>query len=199
MPTVRSILASLTLLLASASVCAATNIVANGDFEAGHPDVVSWTTSADIFTQRVDPDTSASAMPHSGLVYTDGSFDSLGLLSQALATQAGAKYTLAFDLYTMVTDGGPVDNQAKVWFGNTVVLDQSNVSQDWTHYSFTNLSATGASTLLQFGLRSGNADYPALDNVSVIMTAVPEPSAALMLVAGLILMMRRRSKRPPPF
>ncbi len=198
MPQVRTILASLTLLLAAASA-SATNLVANGDFEAATPDVSSWTTSADIFTQRVDPDTSASATPHAGLVYTDASYASLGLLSQSLATQNGARYALEFDLYLLVSDGSPADNQAKVWFGNTVVLDLANQSQDWTHYSFSNLTASSASTLLQFGLRSGNADYPALDNISVIMTAVPEPSAALMLAAGLILIVRRRSKRPPPF
>lgn len=199
MPTVRSILASLTLLLAAASAAATPNLVTNGDFEAGTPAVTGWTTSADIFTKRVDPDTSASAMPHSGLVYTDGSYDTLGLLSQTLATQAGAKYTLEFDLYRLITDGASPDNQTRVWFGATEVFNQSNASADWTHYSFSNLSAAGASTLLQFGLRSGNADYPALDNVSVIMTAVPEPSAALMLAIGLILIARRRVKQPPPF
>ena len=52
--------------------------------------------------------------------------------------------------------------------------------------------------MLQFGLHS-YYDYTELDNVSVIMTAVPEPSAALMLAAGLILIVRRRAQRPPPF
>ena len=200
MPKVRIILASLTLLLAAASASAAANLVANGDFEASQPFVTSWTiSSADIYTQRVDPDSSGSATRHSGLVYTDASTDTLGLLSQSLATLPGAKYTLEFDLYRLVT-GGSLDNQAQIWFGATVVMDQSNVSADWTHYSFSNLSAGGASTLLQFGLRSdGNSDYPALDNVSVVMTAVPEPSVALMLAAGLVLIARQRSKRPPPF
>ncbi len=201
MPNVRTVFASLTLLLAAASVSAAPNIVANGDFETGPaPFVTSWVTSADIFTQRVDPDSSGSASPHSGLVYTDGSTGTLGLLSQSLATLPGAKYTLAFDLYRLVTGGNSPDNEAKIWFGSTVVMDQTNTSQDWTRYSFSNLSASGTSTLLQFGLRSdGSGDYPGLDNVSVIMTAVPEPSIALMLAAGLILIARQRSKRPPPF
>jgi hypothetical protein len=93
-------------------------------------------------------------------------------------------------------DGGTADNQAKVWFGNTVLLDEANISADWTHHTFAGLSAAGASTLLQFGLRSADSYYPALDNVSVVMTAVPEPAAALMLAAGLSLLALRRRLHP---
>jgi hypothetical protein len=196
MPQVRTLLASLTLLLAAASASAA-NIVANGDFETG--DLSNWTPSTASPTQLVDVDWNIlSATPHTGYVYFDGTNTGLGTLSQSLSTIAGARYTVEFDLQRIAQDPGALENQAKVWFGGTLLMDQSNVNEDWHHYTFTDVGASAASTVLQFGLHS-YYDYTELDNVSVIMTAVPEPSAALMLAAGLILIVRRRAQRPPPF
>jgi hypothetical protein len=106
-----------------------------------------------------------------------------------------------FDLlrYNSYGSAAYLDNQTLVTFGGTTLMNQANtVTGDWAHYSFTGVSATAANTALQFKLHS-YWDYTELDNVSVVMTAVPEPSMALMLGAGLVLLVRRRAKRPPPF
>jgi hypothetical protein len=194
----RILLASSVLLLASLTASAATNIVTNGDFEAAAPSVPGWVTGGDIFVQRVDPDFTPSASH--GNIYSDASTTVQGLLSQTLSTTPGAHYTLEFDLYRLLQIDPVADNHVTVWFGSQQVWDQSNVNQDWTHYSVSNLIASSGATLLQFGIRGGDADYPALDNVSVIMTAIPEPSVAVMLAGGLLLIFgRRREKRAPPF
>ena len=185
-------------LLLSSSAFAATNLLTNGDFETG--DLTGWTNNGVPLDTNysVGPDLYAGLLPsaHSGQVYIVGSSPLQDMLSQSVATVAGGVYTLEFDLQRYSFYGTPV-NQVTVTFAGHTVLDETNVDGDWKHFKFTGLTASGASSLLQFASSNKN-DWNQLDNVSVIMTAVPEPSIALMMLGGLFLV-AYRSRRPPPF
>ncbi|MBA5685478.1 PEP-CTERM sorting domain-containing protein [Rugamonas apoptosis] len=200
MPTFRSALASLALIVA-APAALASNLVSNGNFESA--DHSMWLQSGDTSAQYFSGDFSGSPLSNSAnTVFADGAYPGLGYLGQNIATLAGAKYTLAFDLQRIDTSGGslanPMSNEVLVTFGGHTVFHQTNTSGDWTHYTVSNLTATGAHTLLQFG-DSNHYDYNQLDNVSLVMTAVPEPATAFMLMGGLVLMAARRFRRPRPF
>lgn len=185
-------------LLLSSSVFANPNLVTNGDFETG--DLSGWTTSEPALdaTQGVSTDfyQVVSPVAHDGMIYYDGTMGHQGTLSQSIGTIAGAVYTLEFDLQRFIAYP-PANNQLTVTFAGHTVMDETNGSNNWQHFSFTGLTASGASSLLQFANRN-ELDYTELDNVSVIMTAVPEPSIALMMLGGLVLV-AYRSRRPPPF
>lgn len=198
MPTVRSALASLAFILA-APAALASNLVVNGDFE--NADHSMWLQSGDTSAQFFGGDWSGSPLSNpANTVFADGAYPGPGYLGQNIATIAGAKYTLDFDLQRINTaDGGQaLNNLALVTFGGNTVFLQTNTSADWTHYTLTNLTASDAHTLLQFG-NSNQYDYNQLDNVSLVLSAVPEPGSAVMLVGGLMLIAARRFRRPPPF
>lgn len=200
MPTFRSALASLAFMLAAPAALAG-NLVINGDFE--NADTSMWLHAGDTSAQYFSGDWSGSPLSNpANTVFADGAYPGLGYLGQNIATIAGAKYTLAFDLQRIDTTNGnpatPLSNEVLVTFGGNTVFHQTNTSGDWTHYTVSNLTASGAHTLLQFG-DSNHYDYNQLDNVSLVMSAVPEPATALMLMGGLVLMATRRFRRPPPF
>jgi hypothetical protein len=188
-----------------------TNLVVNGDFELGGPgSVPGWTMAPDpaslgIGGQSVAPDFSFSPTPHSGKVFIDMAYEQVGLLSQLLGTTAGAVYTLEFDLQRFDTSGGDIDNYFRVMFNGVQLMQETNVGADWMHFSFAGLTASGASTLLEFGNRN-YWDFNALDNVSVVQTSrdpndpgdprdLPEPGTAAMLALGLGLLARAHRRQ----
>jgi len=197
MPNLRSVLLTLALAASAPLAMASPNLITNGDFETG--DLTGWTKVGAIGEQYVSTDFYGSPLARSGYAYYDGTTVGLGTLSQTVATVAGAIYTLSFDLQR-INSGGPntLDNQVKVSFGGVTLMDESNASGDWATVSFSGLTASAASSVLQFSLHN-YYDYTGIDNVTLVMTAVPEPTMAIMLAAGLILLVRRRDKRPPPF
>jgi hypothetical protein len=200
MHTFRSVLASLAFIVAAPAALAG-NLVNNGDFE--NADYSMWLQTGDTSAQYFGGDFSGSHLSnHNNTVFADGAYPGLGYLGQLIATQAGASYTLEFDLQRIDTsDAGQsqhLSNEVLVTFGGNTVFHQTDTSGDWSHYTVTNLTAAGSQTLLQFG-DSNHYDYNQLDNVSLVMTAVPEPATAAMLVGGLVLMALRRHRRPPPF
>lgn len=180
-------------LLLSSTSFAATNLLTNGDFETG--DLSGWSHSEPALALYHGVDTDFTG-GRSGYVFYDGTAGKLGTLSQSVATQTGALYTLEFDLQRFQVNG-PADSQLAISFAGHTVLNETNVTNGWQHYTFSNLKANSISSLLSFANRNEN-DYTQLDNVSVIMTAVPEPSIALMMLGGLFLV-AYRSRRAPPF
>lgn len=173
----------------------AANLVADGDFSAAT--LASWTQGGDSSLQYVGYDYSGTPLSNEfNRVFWDGNFDQAGLLGQQIATHAGFRYTLQFDLLRVDSSFGalPVVNDSQVLFNGGVVWHQTNTSGDWTHYVVSNLTTDKTSTWLQFSNRNLN-DYTEIDNVTLVMTAVPEPSSALMLSLGLGMLLAGHARR----
>ncbi len=135
------------------------NLVANGGFETG--DFTGWTDdgSGDVNT---DP-----TAVHSGTYGAEyGPVGSLGYLSQTLSTTPGTTYLLSFWLDS---PDGDTPNEFQVSWDGTTLLDETNLPAiGWTNIQFV-VTATGPSTVLEFGFRDDPA-YLGLDDVSVVPT-----------------------------
>ena len=118
-----------------------------------------------------------------------------------LATLAGQKYVLSFDLAGN-PQGGPDEKKLQVNVGGIPVMvfntfGKSITNMGWGARSF-EFTASASSTTLSFASMTSGAYGVALDNIYV--TAVPEPESYAMLLAGLGVMgtvARRRSKSKP--
>ena len=111
-----------------------------------------------------------------------------------LTTTAGNHYTLSFDLFS----GGATNSLFDAFFDSVSVYSLSNTVIGWTHFEFTDLVATGASTELKFGARN-DPSFTRLDNISVLSTSqsVPEPESLALFAAGafaLVVARRRHVK-----
>ena len=138
-------------------------LVVNGGFETGG--FTGWTLISPNFTTKVDNGAISGIPPYSGnFEAASDAFGALDYLSQTLATTPGASYTLS--LWLDSPDGVTPNKFLVSWNGN-ILFDQRDMpALGWTNLQFL-VSATGASTVLQFGFRDDNS-YLALDNVSVL-------------------------------
>ncbi|MFA9217980.1 MAG: PEP-CTERM sorting domain-containing protein [Sphingomonadaceae bacterium] len=176
------------LLASSVSAHAATELVVNGDFETGN--FSGWTKSGNISLSDVIAN---SVTSNHTFVWRSGATGSAAFISQNLTTTVGYKYTLSFDVFNSATSASTFEAD----FAGTKVYEFSNQAQNWTHVTLTDLVATGNSTELKFGARN-DPSFTRLDNVSVTVSAVPEPETYAMLLAGIGLMgaVARRRKLP---
>jgi hypothetical protein len=162
----------LLLLVVPAAVQAqSSNLVVNGGFETG--DFTSWTLSGFNYPASVDDGTTglfSQISPHSGNY--EANFESDGgagyqYLSQTLPTTAGASYLLSFWFDNAPSNFGEF---LLTWNGSTL-LETVGVgpvysAANWTEMRFV-VSATGSSTVLQFGFASLNSII-VLDDISVV-------------------------------
>lgn len=165
---------------------AATELVDNGSFEdqtladgTSLFDVVTgWTLTGN---SRLTNPVAGSTQPAPAVI--DGA-NYLRLLegsslSQSLTLDLSQQYTLSFNYFLKPTFAAQVSVN-----GQTFNLTDAQGSFSQT------FSAAAVSTLLTFAATTGNLQ---LDGVSV--TAVPEPAAAALLLAGLSLLAARRRQR----
>jgi hypothetical protein len=176
------------LALMSVMAQAATPLVINGNFENG---LTGWTQGGDTKFQKVVGPQDGNHAFSDGAIGNNG----YGYLSQLINTVAGTHYDLTFDLRGVPTPNGV--NHSEVVFGSLVTGSvQDNFSFPLAQrFTFTNLLATGNSTLLQFAAASSKS-FVLIDNVSLQVSAVPEPMTYLMVLIGLgliTLVKRRRS------
>jgi flagellin len=156
------------------------NVIVNAGFETG--DFSSWITQAAPSGSNFGV---GSFMPYAGLweAYFGARDSAPDGIRQTIVTVPGAQYTLSFWLRN--SQNGL--NRFTVMFGGTTVVDMENVALfGFQQYSY-QVTASSASTILQFGAYD-NPGYFYLDDVAldIVPDASPEPATALLLGGALL-------------
>jgi hypothetical protein len=143
-------------------------LVQNGGFETGS--FSSWTLNANSAYNIV---TTSSGLVHSGSYGAAlGQYGSLGYLYQTLTTSPGQNYLLSLWLDNPNNSYGATPNQFLVQWNGTTIFNQTNLPfTAWTNLQFI-VTATGSSTVLQFGFED-TPWYLGLDDISVTPLPVP--------------------------
>jgi hypothetical protein len=215
---------------------AAANLVSNGDFDniggvwvnntglgsddlktSGSTNIPDWTNvsgAANEFWVAASNGYSLSAAPGNGSGYfvdLTGQANSkpYGGLEQVIATTAGAKYTLTFDLgasteYNSSGLGAAALTASAAGASQLFTLSPSSLNQ-WAAETLS-FTATGSSTTIEFlGDSAYTSRYVGLDNVSVQQvqsSSVPEldpasaASALALLLGGMAILCGRRVLKP---
>jgi len=169
-------------------------LVQNGGFETG--DFTGWTQSGNPNYTIV---TSGNATyVHSGTFGAAlGPPGSLGFISQTLPTSPGQLYLLTFWLSNPTA--APTEQFQTSWNGVVIANLLNPGVLGWTKYNYL-VTATGNSTVLQFGFRNDPA-YFGLDDISVIPVSLPaitDQPTNLMVLAGNTAMFSASASGSPP-
>jgi hypothetical protein len=206
-------------LACAGAASAATNLVANGGFEAPSEvgqDYVNFSsgfTGWNVLVNNVD------IVPYAG-AYGEGApsgggaaqfldlvgYGSTGAVSQDLGLVAGQTYNFSFDYANNAfsTSSASADVTLDGVLLTSVTHNTSTpTAGDWTHYSGSFVAgASGPYELAFTTTAGGNSGGIFLDNVSV--SAVPEPATWALMLAGFgglgaALRVTRRRRSPAAF
>lgn len=189
------------LALAAVSLMAqAQNLVVNPGFEnTSNNGLTGWTKSTLSAADASQEDfrgVTNLGISGGNYFYSNGTTIPTSL-SQDINTVAGTYYDLSFQLRGLTTEPDePTVNYSNVVFGNFSQNQNSFDNGFFTTFTYKHLLASTASTLLSFTASSDNS-FVHLDNVSVQISAVPEPETYAMMLLGLGLIcyaMQRRRK-----
>jgi len=192
----KSALAAATLAAVTmVSVQAKADLIVNGGFETG--DFTGWI--ADSVSYPMSVGSAPSYEVHSGTYAAQIAGFDIGpdTLSQTITTTvAGQNYLLSFWRFQ---DGGVPTSLTVTWDGTTVFSESYTGTYGGAPYQqfSSNVIGTGSDTLVFTSVQ--NPAFTYLDDVSLNVAAVPEPSTwAMMLLgfAGLGFMAYRRKSRP---
>lgn len=169
------------------------SIVLNSGFETG--DFAQWTLQGSTLDNHGAGSTSLPAHPelvHSGSYGALlGEVGSLAYLSQTLSTVPGQYYLLSFWVTSPYFTGTTTPNEFQVAWNVTtnssiLLFDQVNLAPfNWTNMQFI-VSASGTSTVLQFGARDDPQAF-GLDDVSVAPVNPPRFQGVTSTKSGVTL------------
>ena len=157
------------------------NLVSNGGFESG---LAGWSTSG---FQVLDFDFGVDSVAHSGSSsFKGGAIESLGFLSQSLATVPGTAYNI--DLW--LASDGFFENEFRVLWNGQPVYDKTDLFPQGFTQIVIDPMATDVFSTLSFGFRD-DSGFLRIDDVSVrAVAAVPEPSQWALIAVGLAFLSR---------
>lgn len=177
--------ASLFLMISfNATPSSALNLVNNGDFETG--DLNGWTTNGTY----ISVGTAGFESAYAAILGTNYN---LGYLSQSgIPTIIGQNYQLS---YILASSGGIVNQFQASVNGNRLFESLNNGSHPYEVYTF-DFIADSALTELVFAERNDPGGF-LLDNVTLELAPIPEPSTLLLLGVGLLgaSFLRKRIRR----
>lgn len=114
----------------------------------------------------------------------DGSTGQAGELSRSIWMDAGVTYTLSFDIAGNRRNAGTEQVRISLAGGsNLISLIDASPTAAWQHLSLSRMTSVSGFYTLSFQNIGGDNMGAMLDNVAI--TAVPEPGAAALLLAGL--------------
>lgn len=159
----------------------AIELVVNGGFETGS--LTGWTLTPNTIPFGASPGVQMSGISHSGdWAVALANYPTVGFLTQTLTTTPNATYDISFWLLLRNQSGLTGDlNNFSLSFGSTTLPGGFTNNQSpfgYTKFTLTGITATSASTALQFSF-SEKLGYMALDDVSVQISTGGAPGSGV--------------------
>ena len=162
----------------AATAHASSELVTNGDFEAGT--LAGWTLTGGDGTHSGI--TANLGVNGSYCFYNSELAPATALtLSQTLTTTPGQFYLFSFDVKPDFDPRIPANHLEATWDGNTIFSFTNDPGTLYTHSVF-GVTATGTSTEIAF-TGYNTPDFTFVDNISVLNPAVVVPEASTLALA----------------